>query len=358
VIRQQKALYEAEKKFLPQPEFQRNLIQLKKDNPWLSSISRQTLIIAMKDCYTAYSRFFRHISEYPTFRSRFHKSFYTRYDKVKFDGDRRVYFESIGWIKVSEPERIVDVLKFKNPRVKYSGKHWYLTFGVDFEPEESKTTDEVIGIDLGIKKLAIASNGNRYKNINNSSNIKKLTKRKKRLQRKSSRKYQDGRDKPNSKIEKGEKVKKSKNQKKIERQIAVLSQRLTNTRHTYMCQVISDLVKTHPKAIVMESLKVSNMLKNGKLSRSIQEQSFGAFLRQMEWKCKQLGIEFIQVPWNYPSSKRCNSCGHIYKDLKLNQRAYTCESCGSEIDRDLNASYNLRDYYYNYSNESQLDKVT
>jgi transposase, IS605 OrfB family, central region len=130
----------------------------------------------------------------------------------------------------------------------------------------------------------------------------------------------------------------------LESKIAQLSRKQRNIRQTYTRQIVSDLVKTHPRAIVMESLNVKGMLRNGKLARSIQEQTWGLFLGQMSWKCLQDSTEFRQVSQFYPSSKTCNACGYMYKDLKLSDRVFNCPCCGYTKDRDSNAADNLRDY--------------
>jgi len=371
VLRKQKENYEQGNKFINYFDFKKQFTQAKREHSFLLECSNQTLDGAMRDAFKSFENFFdksrKKLSGYPKFRSRYAKKFYVRYDKFKaginldplsdkltisralknkttdFDISKRVYLERIGWVKVAEPERFIGITNFKNPRVKFDGKHWYITVAVESEPKHILLTEEVIGIDLGVKELAIDSDGRHYANINKSTKMKKLDKQKKRLQRQSSRKYQAQRMSGTT-IAKGEKFSKSKNQKKLEAKIATLSRRQANMRHTHMCQVVSDLVKTRPRAIVMENLNVTGMLRNAKLARSIQEQTFGAMLKQAEWKFSQLGIEFIQADRFYPSSKRCNVCGYVHKELKLSDRVFICTCCGHTKDRDENAADNLREY--------------
>lgn len=371
VLRKQKENHKQGNKFITYFEFKRQFTQDKKGYPFLLECSNQTLDGAMRDAFKAYENFFdksrKKPSGYPKYRTRYAKKFYVRYDKLKaginldaandkntisralkgkavdFDITKRVYLECIGWVKVAEPERFIGIKSYKNPRVKFDGKYWYLTVAVKSEPKHVLLTDEVIGVDLGIKELAVTSSGKHYANINKTAKMRKLEKKKKRLQKQSARKYQARRS-VGTAVTKGEKFIKSKNQKKPEAKIAVLCRRQANIRHTHMCQAVSDLVKTHPKAIVMENLNVMGMLKNGKLARSLQEQTFGSMLKQTKWKCTQLGIEFIQADSFYPSSKRCNACGYVHKELKLSDRTYECPSCGYTKDRDENAANNLRDY--------------
>jgi putative transposase len=371
VIRTQQANYAIGNKFITYYDLKKQFNQYKQTVPFLLACSSETLIGALRDAFTAYDNFFdtkqKKRSGYPKFRGRFDKKFYTRYDRLKaginldsekdkatisralkgqssdYDISKRVRLDRIGWVKVAEPERLRGHTKFQNPRVKYDGKHWNLTVSVEFEPEEVQHTDEVVGIDLGIKDLAIASNGRVYKNINKSVKMRKLEKRKKRLQRQSSRKYQAQRVKGTA-VVKGERFKKSNNQRKLEKRIAAISKKQSNIRRTYIQQVVADIVKTHPRAIVMESLNTAGLMKNHKLARSIQEQNWRYFTEHTRWKCLQTQTDFIQAGRFYASSKTCNVCGNVKHNLTLRDRVYTCEECGHVEDRDLNASHNLRDY--------------
>ena len=142
----------------------------------------------------------------------------------------------------------------------------------------------------------------------------------------------------------GEKFIKTKNIIKLERKIKLINRTLTNIRVNHTHQVTTEIVKTKLSKIVMETLRVTNMLKNKYLSEAISEQSFYRFAYFMEYKCKLYGIEFVKADMFYPSSKKCSCCGHIKQDLKLKDRTYKCNHCGLEIDRDYNASINLANY--------------
>ena len=120
--------------------------------------------------------------------------------------------------------------------------------------------------------------------------------------------------------------------------------RITNIRHNYIHQTTHALVAMMPKAVVMEDLNVSGMMKNKHLSKAIGEQCWYEFIRQMKYKCEWSGIEFVQADRFYPSSKTCSSCGNIKHDLKLSDRTYTCPECGFTLDRDVNAAINLMRY--------------
>ena len=196
-------------------------------------------------------------------------------------------------------------------------------------------TDVSLGVDLGLKDLAICSDGTVYKNINKNYGVRKIEKRLQRLQRQVSRKYE--------KNKKGKEYVKTKNIVKLERQIQQIHRRLANIRNNYLHQTTTSIVKAKPYRVVIEDLDVSNMMKNKHLSDAIRKQGFYEFKRQLEYKCKFRGIELVVADRFYPSSKTCSHCGEIKKDLKLKDRVYKCR-CGFTIDRDLNASINLSKY--------------
>ena len=201
----------------------------------------------------------------------------------------------------------------------------------------SKPTNEGIGIDLGLKDFAICSNGNKFKNINKTSKVKKVEKKLKREQRKLSRKYESL--KIRNKKEKG--VATRQNIQKQVVKVQKLHQRLVNIRTDYINKTISSIIKQKPSYITIEDLNIKGMMKNKHLSKAVASQKFFEFRTKLTTKCKQNNIELRVVDRFYPSSKTCSNCGEIKKDLKLLDRVYKC-SCGLTIDRDLNASINLK----------------
>ena len=134
------------------------------------------------------------------------------------------------------------------------------------------------------------------------------------------------------------------NLQKQKRRIKLRHRKLTNIRNNYLHQTTTEIVKTKPSRIVMERLNVKGMMKNRHLAKAIQKQKFYEFKRQIAYKCQKNGIEMVEVPTFYPSSKTCSCCGCIRSDLKLSDRVYRCNECGLVIDRDLNASLNLAKY--------------
>ena len=227
-------------------------------------------------------------------------------------------------------------VKYTNPRVSFDGKYWYISIGIETEQPVVELTDESIGIDVGVKDLAICSNGMTFKNINKTKKVKKLEKKLRRLQRKVSRKYELNKE--------GGKFAKTSNIIKMEKQIKLLHRKLANIRSNHNHQAANKIVKTKSSRVVMETLNIKGMMKNKHLSKAMAKQCLYEFKRQMQYKCEFNGIEFVEADKWYPSSKTCSGCGHIKPKLSLSERTYICEECGCVIDRDYNASINLSKY--------------
>lgn len=335
----QKDNHESGGDFISDNDLRKELTQLKKSDEfrWLNDVSAQIPKQAVKDACLAYQRFFKGQAKFPKFKSKRRSTpkFYQRYDKLKFKEGKTV-LEKIGWVTVAE--EITDG-EYSNPRIKHDGLNWYLTVGVTTEiPTLNKFVSEPIGIDVGIKELAVISNGEVVKNINKGKEVRRLTKKLKRLQRQASRQYEKLKKKGGE-----NRYEKTSNLLKLENEIRLVHKRLNDLRTNHLHQATSKLVKANPDYIVIEDLNVSGMMKNKHLARALQEQKLYEFRRQLEYKCQWYGVKLILADRFYPSSKMCSQCGQIKKDLKLSDRTYHCD-CGLHIDRDLNASINLREY--------------
>ena len=336
-------------KFLSDGDLRKEFTQLKKteEYSWLNEISNNVTKQAIKDACNAYKRFFKGYSKFPKFKSRKFSapSFYQDNVKIQFSDthvklegfttSKRKNKQKINWIRLAEHNRIPTDCKYTNPRIKYDGLNWWLTVGVEYEDSTDITSNDGIGIDLGIKDLAICSDGTKYKNINKSQKVKKLEKQKRRLQRSISRSYE--------KNKKGESYCKTNNVIKKEKLLLTLNYRLTNIRKNYLNQTTSEIVNRKPRFICIEDLNVSGMMKNKHLSKAVQQQGFYEFRRQIEYKSAWNNIPVIIADRFFPSSKLCSCCGSIKKDLKLSDRIYKCE-CGNVIDRDYQAALNLKRY--------------
>lgn len=330
-----------------------NNVLKKSTHTWLQEVSSTVMKHGVKDANISLQRFFNKTSGYPKYKSRKKSkpSFYVNYYSLKrtlngFQGER------LGIIKTREPlPKIPKDQKYVNPRIAYDGKFWYLSVGYKVKLKQVKLTDEKIGIDLGLKDLAIVSNVNnsyskKYRNINKGYKIKLLEKRLKRTQRKLSRKILNN-------IESYDKnripiyIRPLEDCKNIQKQnhiIQNLYRKLKNIRTNYIHQVTTEIVKTKPSKIVLEDLNIKGLMKNKHTAKSITDSKWYEFRRQILYKAELYGIEVVLANRFYPSSKTCSCCGNYKKDLKLNDRTYVCDECGLKIDRDINAAINLAKY--------------
>ena len=324
-------------KFISDNDLRKELTILKKteEYKWLNEVSNNVAKQAVKDACNAYKRFFKGQSEKPKFKSRRKSkpSFYNDNIKLKVKNNI-VLIEKVGWVNTSE-QLPIDV-KYNNPRISYDGKYWYISVGIEVENPVVELTGESVGIDVGIKDLAVCSNGMTFKNINKTKLVKNLEKRLRRLQRKISKKYEMNKE--------GRKFVKTSNIIKLEKQIRLIHRRLSNIRNNHLHQATTKIVKTKPSKVVMETLNIKGMMKNRHLSKAIAQQGLYEFKRQLDYKCQLYGIEFVEADKWYPSSKTCSECGHVKTRLSLSERTYICEDCAAVIDRDYNASINLSRY--------------
>lgn len=337
-------------KFISDNDLRKEFTQLKKqeDCQWLNEVSNNVTKQAIKDACNTYKRFFKGQCRYPKFKSKRKAtpSFYQDNIKIKFSEthvkvegftmSKKQNKQKLNWIKLSEKNRIPVDSKYSNPRITYDGLNWFISVGAEYEDCSTTPSNDGIGIDLGIKDLAVCSDETTYKNINKTIKVKKLKKKQRRLQRKISRKY--------LKNKKGESYCKTRNIIKSEKKLLKVNKNLTNIRHSYLHQITSKIVNKKPMFIVLEDLAVMNMMKNRHLSKAIQEQCWYEFYRQIQYKSSWNNIKFIEADRFFPSSKLCSSCGCINKNLKLSDRIYICPDCGNEIDRDYQASLNLKQY--------------
>lgn len=345
MLAEQKRRYEAGEKHLSAFDTIKLLTPLKKteEYSWLNNVSNTTLQTICRDLDKAYKSCFKKISKAPRFKSRkkAKPNFPVRADAIYFQ-DGTVNVEKIGKTKYRTDRELPtgrSTAKFTNPRISNVNGKWILTVGVESENQAPTLTDKSMGIDLGVKELAVVEfNGQAYifHNINKSRKMRQLKQKLKQLQRRISRKYEANRS--------GTKYNKTRNIEKEEAKLQKLYARIANIRQNYLHQTTHKLVSMLPNRVVMEDLNVTGMMKNKHLSRAIAEQCFSEFIRQMKYKCEWNGIGFIQVGRFYPSSKTCSHCGHIKKGLKLSDRTYECSECGLTIDRDYNAAVNLSKY--------------
>ncbi len=346
-IAHNKEIYEREGKFVSGMDFSKWLnneyIPNNQDKKWIKEVSSKATKQAIMNGDKAFKDFFKKAKGFPKFKKKKNqdvKAYFPKNNKTDWTLERhRVKIPTLGWVRLKEFGYIPVNSIVKSGTVSQKADRYYVSILVEERDIKiSNTNNEGVGIDLGIKYFAICSNGNKFKNINKTSTVKKVEKMLKREQRKLSRKYESL--KIRNKKEKGGNATRQNIQKQVVK-VQKLHQRLRNIRTDYINKTVSKIVKQKPSYVTIEDLNVKGMMKNKHLSKAIASQKFFEFKTKLTVKCKENNIELRIVDRFYPSSKTCSQCGKIKKDLKLSNRIYKC-NCGLDIDRDLNASINLK----------------
>lgn len=340
-------LYESGKKFMTGKGFSKWLnnsyLPGSPDKSWIKEVSSKSVKRSLEDGYAAFRKFFDHKAGYPRFKKKGMsdpKMYFVRNNPGDCFCERhRIKIPTLGWVRLKEKGYIPtskDGYIIRSGTVSKKAGRYYVSVLIDVpvsEKDESSCTSQGIGIDLGVKELAVCSNGTVYRNINKTAKMRQLEKQLHRAQRSLSRMYED--------LKKGGATQR-KNISKQKLKVQKLYQRINNIRTDYMNKVILETVKAKPSYITIEDLNVRGMMKNRHLSKAIAGQKFYEFRTRLTAKCHQSGIEMRIADRFYPSSKRCHCCGKINRGLKLSDRVFRCE-CGYVADRDFNASLNLRD---------------
>lgn len=344
-IAHNKELYENGEKFMTWMAFSvwlnNEYLPNNPDKMWIKEVSSVSVKKAMEGGYKSFVNFFRHRGNFPRFKKKNNsdvKMYFVKNNKTDCLSERhRIKVPTLGWVRLKEKGYIPtskDGFIIRSGTISCKSGRYYISVLVDIQKQDTEISNNFcIGIDLGLKNLAICSDGSTYHNINKTNNVRKVEKSLKREQRKLSRKVIS--------IKKGESTQKNFVKQKLK--VQKLYQRLDNIRTDYINKTISKIVKAKPSYIVIEDLNVRGMMRNRHLSKAVAQQKFFEFKTKLISKCKENNIELRVVDRFYPSSKTCHNCGHIKKDLKLSDRVYRCSECGYVEDRDTNASLNLRD---------------
>lgn len=339
-----KELYDKGEKFMSGKSFSvwlnNKYLPNNPDKLWIKEVSSKSVKKSIEDGYVAFTKFFKHQSGYPKYKKKDKsdvKMYFIKNNPKDCACERhRINIPTLGWVRLKEKGYIPttkDGWKIKSGTVSKKAGRYYVSALVEIPDNKiAQNSNEGIGIDLGLKDLAIISNGKTFKNINKSGKVKKLEKQLRREQRCLSRKYEN--------LKKGESTQKNIQKQKLK--VQKLYHRIDNIRTDYINKTIAEIVKTKPSYITIEDLNVKGMMKNRHLSKAVASQKFYEFRTKLKTKCEYNGVELRVVDRFYPSSKICHCCGCIKKDLKLSDRIYKC-SCGYVEDRDFNASLNLRD---------------
>lgn len=297
--------------------------------PWIRELPYAVTESAFVNMGLAFDNFFRRVKKgaaekgYPKFKNRHsNKSFQMRGVKIEPD---RVRITGIGWVRLKERDYIPVGADYGiYATISERAGRWYISILVKADDEQIDADDKIIGVDFGLKALAICSDGTIYEN---PKPLREAQSRLSRLQRELSRRTKSGANWKKTQI-------------KLQRQYAKVTDIRNYTLHTISHDIVYN---KKPAIVVIEDLNVIGMMKNHSLAGSISDVGFSELRRQIEYKAKAAGIGVIVADKWFPSSKTCNVCGCIKDDLTLADRVFTCE-CGNVIDRDLNAALNLAAY--------------
>ena len=340
-----KALHDNGEKFMTGKDFSlwlnNEYIPDNPDKTWIREVYSKAVKKSIEDGCTAFTRFFKHQSDFPKFKKKGKsdvKMYFVRNNPKDCQCERhRLKIPTLGWVRIKEKGYIPttkDGYMIRSGTVSVKAGRFYVSVLVEIpDINIDNNSNEGIGIDLGLKDLAIVSNGKTYRNINKSAGLKKLEKQLIREQRSLSRKYEN--------LKKGESTQRA-NIQKQKLKVQKLHHKMDNIRTDYINKTIAEIVKTKPSYITIEDLNVKGMMKNRCLSKAVASQKFYEFRTRLKAKCDENGIELRVADRFYPSSKTCHHCGSVRKNLKLSDRIYRCE-CGYVADRDLNAALNLKD---------------
>ena len=340
-----KALHDNGEKFMTGKSFSlwlnNEYIPDNPDKTWIREVYSKAVKKSIEDGCTAFTRFFKHQSDFPKFKKKGKsdvKMYFVRNNPKGCQCERhRLKIPTLGWVRIKEKGYIPttkDGYMIRSGTVSVKAGRFYVSVLVEIpDVNIDNNSNEGIGIDLGLKDLAIVSNGKTYRNINKSAGLKKLEKQLIREQRSLSRKYEN--------LKKGESTQRA-NIQKQKLKVQKLHHKMDNIRTDYINKTIAEILKTKPSYITIEDLNVKGMMKNRCLSKAVASQKFYEFRTRLKAKCDENGIELRVADRFYPSSKTCHHCGSVRKNLKLSDRIYRCE-CGYVADRDLNAALNLKD---------------
>ena len=293
--------------------------------PWMSETNKDANQQPFANLQVAFSRFFKHQNKYPVFKKKGMKdSFYISNDKFDVE-EKKFWIPKLGWVKGAEKLRLSG--KIMSAAIRRKADYWFIVVSVETDKTFTICENQtVVGVDLGIKTLAILSDGKVIESVNP---LRRRLSKLELSQRWASRKVKGSynRHKANRRVA------------KVHYEVACLRKDILDKLTTYLCE--------NYKVIAIEDLNVSGMIKNHKLALSISDMGFGEFRRQLEYKSVLHGNTLIVADRWFPSSKTCSGCGYVKETLLLSERVFTCENCGKVIDRDLNAAINLRNYGLN-----------
>lgn len=304
-------------------DMQSELFEIRKETPWLAKCKAECIREAALQVEKSFKRFYKG-NGYPKFKSRKGEQSFHAYQSIKCEGNRLKFYGNK--IKFKSSENYLELLntnKIKQVTFKKDkcGDYWASCLIDISVTRELPKTDNSVGLDLGLKDLVITSDGIKYEN---KKYFVKSQSRLKTLQRRFAKK------------KKG-----SNNKEKARLKVAKLYRKIARQREWYYHQISNELLREN-QTVVVETLRVKNMIKNHKLAKSISDASWSSLVNMLEYKAKWYGRDIVKIDTFYPSSKTCSGCGNVKEQLALSERTYNCECCGLSIDRDYNAAINIR----------------
>jgi putative transposase len=347
--------YKKNKKTLSAIDLHKRLVILKhtpESNgglPWLKDVSKWVPSQALRNLEGAFKKFFDNLKKgkkpgFPKFKSK-HKSkkSFALYERVSFSKDfKKIKVPVIGYIKLKETDYIPSNCKLKSCVISEQSGRWFISVTTDIEvpkppvkiPQVTQTNykelidkEEIIGLDVGIKTLLSLSNGKTYDNPKAYAGARTKLRH---LQRDLSRKKLG-----------------SNNRGKAILRLQKQHYHIACIRRDTIHKMTSEIIAMPASVLGVETLNVKGMVKNHRLAASVSDAAFGEILRQLEYKCIRAGKKLVKADRFYPSSKTCSGCGALKDSLTLDERVYSCVSCGLLLDRDLNAARNLAFYAAN-----------
>lgn len=319
-----KMAYLGSKVNLSRYDLQKQVVDLKKELPWLKETNSQSLQVALLDLDTAYSNFFKGAG-FPKFKKKSSTGSFNVPQNVIVSDGRLIIPKFKEGIKIKLHRDLVGTIKQATVSFTPTGKY-FVSILCDTEkdiPSKPKVIEEnSVGIDLGIKDFLVTSEG---EDIDNPKFLRNSIDRLKVLQRRASKK------------QKG-----SSNRKKANKRVAVLHEKITNQRQDFLHKTSTKLIREN-QTICLENLGASNMMKNHKLAQAISDVSWGEFNRMIEYKAEWYGVNILRIGRFEPSSKTCE-CGSINKELTLSDRIWECKSCGRVNERDFLAARNIKKF--------------